>query len=92
MHCNIGRKESTIFTILDLTSGFWQMPFHTNLVPKTAFTLPGLGQYEWLMSPMGFINGPACFWQLMERLMDNIKNVIVYINDLKSIHIPMNNI
>jgi hypothetical protein len=44
---DIGRAESTIFTTLDLTSGFWQMPLHATSIPKTAFTLPGLGHYEW---------------------------------------------
>jgi hypothetical protein len=55
------------------------MPLHANSVPKTAFTLPVLGQYKWLMSPIGC---PASFQGLMENLMDKIKNVIVYIDDL----------
>ncbi len=45
---NIGRAESTIFTTLDLTSGSWKMPLHSDWIPKTAFTLPGLGQFKWL--------------------------------------------
>jgi hypothetical protein len=54
---DIGRAESTIFSILDLTSSFWQMPFQKGSVPKTAFTVPGLGKYEWLMFLMG---PPGC--------------------------------
>jgi hypothetical protein len=57
------------------------MPLHSDLVPKTAFTLP-LGQYEWLTSSMGLLGCPASFQRLMEKLMDGIENVIVYIDDL----------
>jgi hypothetical protein len=60
------------------------MPLHSDSVPKTAFTLPGLGQYEWLTLPMGLLGCPAAasFQRLMEKLMDGIDNVIVYIDDL----------
>jgi hypothetical protein len=34
------------------------------------------------MSPMGFIGCPASFQKVMEKFMDKIKNVIVYIDDL----------
>ena len=48
---DIGKSESTIFYTIDLTSGFWQMPLHKESISKAAFTLPGLGQFEWLTSP-----------------------------------------
>jgi hypothetical protein len=58
------------------------MPLHSESVPKIAFTLPGLGQYEWLTSTMGLLGCPASFQRLMEKLMDGIDNVIVYIDNL----------
>jgi hypothetical protein len=64
---DIGRAEFTIFTNLDITSGFWLMPLHANSVPNTAFTLSGLGQYEWFMLPMGLIGCPNSFKWLVEK-------------------------
>ncbi len=39
----IERAGSTIFTTLDLTSGFWQMALDPKSRPYTAFTVPGMG-------------------------------------------------
>jgi len=58
---NIGGANSTIFSTLDLTSGFWQRLLHPNNAHKTAFTIPGEGQFEWITSPMGLLGFPASF-------------------------------
>ena len=78
----IGRAGSTIFSTLDLTSGFWQMQLKPNVKKTTAFTIPGMGQYCWTVAPMGLLGSPASFQRLVEHVLDGIPNVIVYIDDL----------
>jgi len=41
---DIGQSNSSIFTTLDLTSGFWQMKLDPESQPLTAFTIPSRGQ------------------------------------------------
>jgi hypothetical protein len=46
---DIGRANSSIFSTLVLTSGFWQMKLDEKSQPLTAFTIPGKGQFHWVM-------------------------------------------
>ena len=74
--------NSTIFSTLDLTTGFWLMKLDEDSQPLTAFTIPGKGQFAWVTSPMGLLGCPASFQRLMEAVLRNINNVLVYIDDL----------
>jgi Reverse transcriptase (RNA-dependent DNA polymerase)/RNase H-like domain found in reverse transcriptase/Integrase zinc binding domain/Integrase core domain len=78
----IGRAGSTIFSTLDLTSGFWQMLLKPDSRDYTAFTVPGHGQMRWRVAPMGLLGSPASFQRLVETAVKGIPNVIVYIDDL----------
>jgi Reverse transcriptase (RNA-dependent DNA polymerase) len=75
---DICRANSSIFTTLDLTSGFWQM----KLEPLTAFTIPSRGQFHWITSPMGLLGCPASFQRLMEQVLRGLQNILIYIDDV----------
>ena len=78
----IGRAGSSIFSTMDLTSGFWQLPLEEKSRPLTAFTCPGKGQFCYKVLSMGLKGGPGSFQRMMELTVNGIPNIIVYIDDL----------
>ena len=78
----VGRARSQVFSCLDATSGFWQMKLKEEARPYTAFTLPGVGQFQWVTTPMGLMGAPASFSRLMDLIMREASNVITYIDDV----------
>ncbi len=79
---DIGRANSSIFTTLDLTSGFWQMKLDPESQPLTAFTIPNRGQFHWITSPMGLLGCPASFQRLMEQVLRGLRHILIYIDDV----------
>jgi Reverse transcriptase (RNA-dependent DNA polymerase)/RNase H-like domain found in reverse transcriptase len=82
MYRGIGRVNLSIFTTLDLTSGFWQMKLDPESQPLTAFTIPNRGQFHWITSPMGLLGCPASFQRLMEQVLRGLQHILIYIDDV----------
>jgi hypothetical protein len=78
----IGRAGSSIFSTIDLTSGFWQMMLSPECWKYTAFMIPRVGQFEWNASPMGLLGAPGSFQRLMEIVIHNLSNILAYIDNL----------
>ncbi len=70
------------FTSLDLQSGYWQVEVKEEDKEKTAFRVGDLGFYECNRMPFGLTNAPATFQRLMEQTLQNLSNVIVFIDDI----------
>ena len=67
---------STVFSTLDLKSGYWQLPVHVDDRPKTAFCPgPGFGLFQ-------FCRTPSSFQRLMNRICGDLPFVTTYLDDL----------
>jgi hypothetical protein len=78
----IGANGSTAFCALDLSSGFYHMPLHPESRPASAFTVPGLGQFQWRVGAMGLSGCPGSFARLMDMAMARLPNTITYLDDI----------
>ena len=74
---------STVFSTLDLRSGYWQVPVNPADQEKTAFCPgPGMGLYQFKRMPFGLTGAPSSFQRLMDKLMRDLPYVTTYIDDI----------
>ena len=72
------------FSNVDLKAGYFQIPVAEKDRPKTAFSFPGGGLWQFKRMPMGMSNSAPVFERLMEKVLSGLtwKICLVYLDDI----------
>jgi hypothetical protein len=74
---------ATVFSSLDLQSGYHQIRIRKEDVEKSAFITP-FGSYNFLVMSFGYRNAPSIFTSMMNKIFAPLlyKGVLVYLDDI----------
>ena len=78
----VGGKK--FYSKMDLTKGYYAIRKREDHIYKTAWSIPGLGTYEFIRLPLGLKNSPSYFCQLLSRLFRGLDHnkCFVYLDDI----------
>lgn len=77
-------RGARYLSTLDLKNGYWQVPLTPDSRPITAFTVPGMGLFQFKVMPFGLHSAPATFQRLLDEVLgpDLEPHVFVYLDDI----------
>ena len=74
--------QANVWSVIDLSSGFFNQALEASSQKFTAFGIPGVGHWEYTRSAQGLCNSPASFQRMLDKIIMGLKNTFVYIDDV----------
>ncbi|XP_063236128.1 uncharacterized protein LOC134538625 [Bacillus rossius redtenbacheri] len=80
----VGLVRATVFSTLDLKSGYWQFPIRTEDREKTTFTIPDGRKFQFRAMPFGLNCAPATFQGMMTCVLEGYVDrfALAYLHDV----------
>ena len=79
----VAEAKPKVFSVIDLASGFWQIPLDKASRERTTFAVPE-GHFQFKRLPFGLMNAPTAFQSVMSHVMRglNWRILLVYLDDI----------
>ncbi|XP_044163404.1 uncharacterized protein K02A2.6-like [Acropora millepora] len=78
-----GMPQAKVFSVLDATSGYWQVKLDEASSKLCTFNTP-YGRYRFTRLPFGIKSGPEMFQHRMSELFEDVEGVKAIVDDLWS--------
>ncbi|KRH94109.1 putative transposable element [Pseudoloma neurophilia] len=73
--------KANYFSKFDLRKGYYQIAIDEKNIEKTAFITPW-GKYAYKRIPLGLLNPPKYFHNVIMRILDGIDNIAVFHDEI----------